>query len=125
MLMEINWMDFNNDTIENAYPELFKVLNDFMQERGFKTKVKPFTYIVNILCLVKESVKKNKDPRFFCEIKEKHKIMSSTLELSITNVSTTENKEFHPEIIIVPKNISAPNIIKWCPMYQALPINYC
>lgn len=101
----INWLDFNDENLNNVF-------KDIVNECEVDHKK---NYKVNILVIAKEKKSKSEVDKF----KGKYKLMACEIECYWSDNKNIINGV--PKVNFWPKNISGQSIIKFIPMNDSLP----
>lgn len=100
MTSNINWLDWNEDNLNNVFKE---IVNEILDDNDLH-------YKVNVLVIAKEKKSKDNIDKF----KGNYKIMPTEVEIYWNTNGT-------PKILFWSKNIANNTITKFIPMEMALP----
>lgn len=107
MVSNIEWLNWSEETFKSFYENVVNKVESEKNHMNYKN--------VNILVLCNQTKLTSKKDKEVSEFKEPYKIMTSEVR-----IYWDMEKE---KVRCATKNISESQIIKWCPMYKALPKN--
>lgn len=103
----IDWLNWDESIFRHLYLDVVSKVESEKNHMNYKN--------VNILVLCNQSKVTSKKDKEIAEFKEPYKIMTSEVRIYWDTQKET--------VRCATKNISESQIIKWCPMFNALPKN--